>query len=505
LGLLQRKHREGKLHSLFTGLFDNQGTLLQKATRGSIWVLMSFALRRVFYFARTIILVRLLAPTDFGIMSIALLSLGVVAVFTETGIGTAIIQKKGNNRDILNTAWSISVLRGFFLFGLLYLLSPAIANFYDNPSIQPILKVVAFTFLLSGLTNMGVILLQKELDFKKKILYDQVTNVSNIVFAIIFAFILKSVWALILGHVIGTLVGLIFSYVVHPFRPSFKLDIRIAKDLFRFGKHVFAMGIFMFLITRGDDALVGKILGLGALGFYALAYNLSNIPATAITHVISQVSFPAYSKAQDDLEKLKRGYLKVLKFTSILVVPLAAGLFILAPDFIRIVYGERWVSMIPAVLVMSFLGLFRAISATMGPIFLAVGKPYILNRIKLSEFALMAVIIYPLTKALGIVGASIAGTLVYLLSLILHYHNLIHILKGIKIEILNIVGKHMIAAVLMGLGIYIIKSFVFIEVNLLHLILLILFGAAFYCGFNLIIDKSLIKSTREILLSITTS
>ena len=122
---------------------------------------------------------------------------------------------------------------------------------------------------------------------------------------------------------------------------------------------------------------MGKVLGLTALGLYQLSYTLSNLPATEITHVVSRVTFPAYSKLQEDLPRVRSAYLKVLQFISFLSFPLAGAIFIFLPDFVSIFLGDKWTPMVPAAQVLVMAGLLRSIAATTGPIFHALGKPKI--------------------------------------------------------------------------------------------------------------------------------
>ncbi|MCK9555683.1 lipopolysaccharide biosynthesis protein [bacterium] len=488
---------------IISGLFSNDGTLSQKTVRGGVWIFGSLILSRILFFVRTIILAKLLMPNDFGLMGIAVLTITGLQLFSETGITYAIVQKKNISEDVLNTAWVMSILRGTVLFIVLFSLSHIIATFYNNLKLEAMLRVLSFSFLFIGFQNVGIVLFQKDLNFKKRALFITATDFVNIVLTVVFAFVFKSVWAMVIGHLVGNLTGLIVSYMIHPFKPSFKFNPNIAKELFNFGKHVFGSSIMIFFVTQGDDALVGKILGLDALGFYVLAYSLSNSPATAITHVISQVSFPAYSKVQDDLMKLSKGYLEILKITSLLAFCLAGGLFILAPEFIRIVYGDKWLPMLPAVLVLCFLGIFRSIGATMGPIFFAVGKPYIQNKIKLFELIVMVIIIYPLVKFLGIVGAALAGTIVYLLSLIFHYYNLVNICENLKVKILKVVMKPFLATLLMIWFLYLLKNYIFTCINLPNLIIIIGLGISFYMTFNFLFDKSLFKLLKTVISAIT--
>jgi O-antigen/teichoic acid export membrane protein len=494
------KRIKDKLYnSRFKGLFATDGTLSQKTARSGVWVMGSFGFSKILGFIQTIILARLLLPEDFGLMGVCYIAIAAMAVFTETGFNQALIQRKDYNDDVLNTAWVIAVLRGLILFTLLFTLAPVISRFYDNAQIASILRVIAFSFLLSGFNNIGLILFNKELNFKKKVVYDQLGAILGIAATISLAFWLRNVWALVLGNVFGGVIGTVLSYWAHPFRPKFKFKVDIAKELFHFGKHVFFVGIAMFIITQGDDALVGKILGMSALGFYLLAYKLSNLPVTSITRVTSSISYPAYAKVQDDKVRLQRGYLKVLKGTSFLVILASFLLFVLAPEFIQVVYGQKWLPMVPAVMVMCFLGYFRGISATMGPVFQGLGKPYILSKIKLSELILMLIIIYPLTLKFGIVGAAITGTLVYFLSFILHYYYLTGLIKGVGYKVAKIISLQTICAFLAGCVVIIMKKYLFVSSNFISLIILAAIGICIYLLANLFIDKSIIENCREII------
>ncbi len=120
----------------------------QKAARSGVWVFGSFGFSKILFFVQTIILVRLLTPEDFGLMGICYVAIAGMAVFTNTGFNQALIQRKDYNDDVLNTAWVISVLRGIVLFLLLFIFAPFIARFYDNTQIEPILRVIAFSFSL---------------------------------------------------------------------------------------------------------------------------------------------------------------------------------------------------------------------------------------------------------------------------------------------------------------------------------------------------------------------
>jgi O-antigen/teichoic acid export membrane protein len=382
--------------------------LSTKVVKSGLWVFALRILNRGLGFIRTIILARLLAPEDFGILGIAMLSISTLETFSHTGFHTTLIQKKDNIESYLNTAWTVSALRGTMLFVLLFFSAPIIARFFNSSAATPVIRVIALFTLFSGLQNISILFFQKELEFHKQFIYEFAATLANLIVAIPLAFLLRNVWALVWGGLASSLVKLILSYALHPYRPLIQLNKQKLKELWHFGKWVLGSTILVFLVTQGDDIFVGKVLSLTALGLYQLSYTLSNLPATEITHVVSRVTFPAYSKLQDDLPRVRSAYLKVLQFISFLSFPLAGAIFIFLPDFVSIFLGDKWTPMVPAAQVLVMAGLLRSIAATTGPIFHALGKPKIDTNWQIIRFLVLLTLIYPLTLQWNILGTSIA-------------------------------------------------------------------------------------------------
>jgi len=391
-----------------TNLLKTDETLSQRVTRGGLWVFGLRISNRLLRFASTLILARVLAPTDFGLFGIALLAMAALDTFSQVGLNAALIQKKEDIAPYLDTAWTFQAIRGGLLALALFASAPYVAAFFDTPAAQPILQVIGLSILIRGFTNIGVIYFQKELEFHKQFVYEFSGTLANVGVAIGSVLLLRSVWALVFGLLAGNVAQLIASYYIHPHRPRLRFSWDQFQELFGFGKWVLGSSILIYLVTQGDNILVGKLLGVAALGFYQLAYQISNLPATEITHVISRVTFPAYAKLQTDMTKLKEAYLKVLQLTAFLSFPVAGLIFVLAPDFTRIFLGDKWLPMVPAMQVLLFAGLLRSIAATAGPIFIAVGKPLIDTQGQCLRLLLLLIFIYPLTTRYGFLGTSIS-------------------------------------------------------------------------------------------------
>jgi len=394
--------------ALLRGLWSEEGTLGQKAARGGVWLMGSTAVTKLLGMVQTVILVRLLVPADFGVMRVAGFLLAAIATFTQTGMGAAVVQRKEIDDATLNTAWTIGIIRNAMLFGAVFLLAPWAARFYDNPVICPILRLVGVRFVLGGLGNIGVVLLRRELNFRRHELLEVICNALAIILTVAVGFWLRSVWALAIGWVAFSCIKLVGSYIAHPYRPRLAFRWVQARMLLRFGVNLTGSGILIFLSTQGDDAVVGKIVGLTALGYYTLAFTLSNLPVVCISHVLGAVALPLYSRVQGDARRLRHAFGTVLRAVSLLALPASVGLFLLAPDLVRVVYGKSYLPMVTCFRVLILYGLLRALAATVGPVFVGVGKPRLDLVMQVVRFGLLAALIYPATGQWGITGAAAA-------------------------------------------------------------------------------------------------
>lgn len=383
-------------------------SLGHRAVKGGMWMVTLRIVHRGLGLCRTLILARLLSPQDFGLFGIALLTINFLENFSATGIIAALVQKRESIDDYLDSAWTVSLARALLLFSILYFGAPAIAHFFDSPGALDVVRALAFIQVLVGAENIGTLFFQKEIRFDKLFYLNFSGMMVNVAASITMAFILKSVWALVYGALAGAAVKTLMSYVLHPYRPAIRFDLAKIKELLRFGKWLFGSSILVFLITEGDDAFVGKILGATALGFYQIAYQLSNAPATEISNFVAQLTFPVYSKIQDNLARLREAYFRVLQLVAFISFPLSGLIFLLAPDFTRLFLGEKWLPMVSAMQVLTLWGLTRAIGTTTTQVFYAVGKPDLSVKVKLAQLLLIIVAIYPLTAKWGILGTSLA-------------------------------------------------------------------------------------------------
>ncbi len=473
--------------------------LSQRVVHAGVWALALRMVERSFGFVRTIILARLLAPEDFGLMGIALLMLSLLEAFTQTGFSAALIQKKGDIKPYLDTAWTIDLIRQAAAAALLFLAAPFVARFFDAPAAANIVRVIAATVLVSGFINIGVIYFQKELEFHKQFIYQFSATVADFGVALVAAILLRNAWALVLGVLAGNLVGLMVSYVVHPYRPGLAIDWQKGRELFGFGKWVFSSNLLNYLVHNVDSLVVGKVLNTTALGLYQMAFRLSNAAATEITNVVSQVAFPTYSKIQDDTPRLREAALRTMSMVATVSLPLAGGVFILAPDLTMLLLGEKWMPMVPVLQLLCISGALRSVTANFGSIFLGAGRPDIQTKASLMDLAILGIGLYPLVTTFAMMGAVYARLLTFA-SQFYVWPRFARLLQAGFMELVRTLAAPLLCTIVMVVAVAAWKAALRPQ-GIMSLLLVIAAGGACYLGALVLLDSrfelGILRSLRQ--------
>ncbi len=278
----------------------------------------------------------------------------------------------------------------------------------DRSEVIWLIRIFGVLLFAGSFENICLIFFQKELQFSRIFFLRSTASLVSSLGAIVLAFWTRSVWALLGGQASEVLCRLVLGYWVYPYRPRFELDFAKLQPLWRFGKWVTLSEILGFLLTHGDDLFVGKMLGVSALGFYGMAYKISNLPTTEITNVLGQAAFPAYSKIQDDVVRVREAYLKMAAVTAAAMFWFSGLIFLCSEDFVVVFLGEKWKPIIPCIRVLSVWGCIRPLGATSGAVLLSLGKPSYQGWLQAVKLFLMGVLIYPLTRTYGFTGTGLA-------------------------------------------------------------------------------------------------
>jgi len=388
-------------------LLSGTGSLQERVLRSGVWLLVGDGAARVAGLVKVAVLGRLLSPNDFGLMGVAVVLLGWLDSFTQTGISAALIQRPGVIVGYLDTAWTIQVLRGAGLAAFIAVVAPFWAHFFAAPAAVDLMRVAALVPLLRGCVNPAVVYLRKEVDFRREVLWRLSGVTAGLLVAVTAALAWRNVWALAASVVAAQAVETAFSYWIEPYRPRLRADVAQMRELVVLGRWFFWSNIVSFVGLQLDSVGVGKLLGATALGFYQMAHQLAFLPTAQLGTHVQGVIFPAFSKLAA-VADLRRALFRTLTLVASAVIPVALFLTLFADPLVLLVLGEKWRPVTPAVKVLAWAGAAAALTKVTGPLLQAAGRPELQVRASSQEALVLAVLLYPLIKTFGIVGPALA-------------------------------------------------------------------------------------------------
>ena len=474
--------------------------LTRKMVQGVGWSGASQVVTQGFQFIVKIILARLLLPNDFGIIGMALIFIALMQTVNELGMSAAIIQRKDINNTHLSTSFWISILMGLILCAITIIVSPLIADFFKKDLIQPVINILSIGFIFGSLGTVHRTLLAKKIDFKNVAIAEAGAAAFSGITSISLALLGFGVWSLVIGSLMGTLGSSILLWVRCSWRPLIIFDFKSFKELFGFGKNVMGSRILNYIDSNADYLLIGKFLDATSLGLYTLAYQMAIFPLSIISSVITRVTFPTFSAIQDNNAKLRMGYLKAIKYTSLITFPLLAGLAVVAPKFIPIVIGEKWMPMILPLQILCILGSLHSIGTHVGTILLSKGRSDIQFKWNIFTSIVIPIAILIGLKY-GIIGVAIAVT-VMSLSLFLIIQNITNSLIDLGLyDFFKALYPATICSIILMISVKIFQKIsIFISLkDILSLIGSIIMGVLFYIFAIWIIDSDSIKEIRVLI------
>ncbi|HEY81277.1 MAG TPA: lipopolysaccharide biosynthesis protein [Caldilineae bacterium] len=387
----------------------------KQVTSSAAWVGLSTAIIKVLSFITiTLVLAQVLNPSDFGLVGMAWLAINAFDFLRELGVTAALVYRQGEDEDVAaDVAYIALAVTSVIIYILVFTTAPYIERFFsDSQGLTQILRVLALTMLINAVGQVPYTLMAKNLDFRNKAVPEIMAGVSNSIVAITLALTGFGVWALVGGYITDSILRNSLVWLFTTWRPRWRFQRTIWREMFDYGKHVVSSRVLIFGITNIDDAMIGRVLGSSALGFYTLAYRLSNLPATHMTKLVSNVMFPAFSKIQKDRERIRRIFFQTIHAIGLLAAPISIATIVLGPTFVHEYYLGRWDEAIVAMQWLTVYGFARAIAANMGPIMRAMGKPQWLSTLALWRFTTMVLFLYPAILWKGIVGVSILSAVV---------------------------------------------------------------------------------------------
>jgi O-antigen/teichoic acid export membrane protein len=384
-------------------------TLESRTVRGISWAATSKIAQLLMSILISAILARLLTPSDFGLIAMVAVFSNFVAIFSGFGLQSAIVQKKEVSDEALSSIFWINMGLGALLTLALAASAPLIAAFYSQPRLTPIIVFISTIFFITSFADVPYGLLTKRMNFKALAVIESCAVGISGPIAIFLAFSGYGVWSLAWYAVLSQVFMVVFACIYARWVPHFLLGLQHVKGLLGFGANLTGFTFVNYFAQNTDNLLIGRFLGSAPLGFYNLAYNLLLLPTSNISDVVGRVMFPALSIIQHDKQLVRDAYVKANRYIAAAAFPLMTWVLVTAPQLIRVVYGPKWISVIPLIQIFALAGIEQSIGTNVWWIFTSQGRTDMM--FKLSIFTTVIVVIsFVVGLRGGVEGVVIAYT-----------------------------------------------------------------------------------------------
>lgn len=360
---------------------------------GVAWNFIEKVLMRSASFVIGIILARLLSPSDFGLVGMLAIFIAISNVFIEGGLAKALIQRQNCSDVDYSTAFVSNVGMSLFIYAILFVSAPWIADFYDEPILTPLTRVLALNFILGAFNIVQRAKLMAAVDFKSLAQINVISVILSGAVGISMAYSGYGVWSLVGQSLFSTIVLIVLFPAYSKWKPSLKFSSTSFKSLFGFGSKLMITGIYSVILNNISTICIGRFYKSHQLGFYARGQQFSEIISSTIFDVLGNVTFPVLSGLQDDKEHLVAVYRKSLYFTAMLIFPIMILMALISRPLVIILLTEKW---LPCVVLMQWLFLarmFTPLSAINMNILNAIGRSDLFMMLDFSKAPLVLIIL----------------------------------------------------------------------------------------------------------------
>lgn len=352
------------------------------------------------------LLVRLLSPTDFGLMAMAGSLIAIIQSLTAFGFDWALVRHPDPTRQHFDTAWTMQLMLAIASCLALICLAHPMAAFYREPKLVAVICALAAIHLLWGFENSGVAYLRRQMQFDREFILVTVPRLASMLVTIPLAYLLRSYWALIIGLLASRLTSLVASYLIHPFRP--RLSLSKWRELISFSGWLQMLNILESIRLRLPDLALGRMHGAHSVAVYSIASELASLAVTEIAAPINRVMFSKYSAIQGDIRQLAQAYLSVAAVLWLITIPVAVGMALVSRSLVIALLGPAWAEAMPVIQLLSVAMLGHIMTANTHNIFMAKGSPEINTKLLLLFVIVQTLLIFLLVPGRGAVGAAAA-------------------------------------------------------------------------------------------------
>jgi len=374
-------------------------------------------------FVVSVVLARILAPDDFGVVALALIFIAIANIFVQSGLNTALIQKKdADDLDFSSVFWA-SLGISFIAYAVFFFAAPFIADFYGKEILVPVTRVLALTIPIGVLNSIQNAYVSRHMMFKKLFYRSFGAMIPSGIAGIVAALYGAGIWAIVIQQISISILNIAILWVVVPWHPSFKFSGTRLKSLFSFGWKLLCSSLLDACYSNLRGLIIGKVFTPADLAYYNRGDHFPNLVVNNINHSIQSVMLPSLSAYQDDRPMMKKLMRRSIVTTSFLILPMMAGLAVLAKPLILFLLGEKWLPCVPFVQIYCFIYAFRPIHTSNLSAINAMGRSDIFLKLEIiKEFVGIGILLGSLFLFNSPLGIAYGAALATLISAFINAH-----------------------------------------------------------------------------------
>jgi lipopolysaccharide exporter len=407
-------------------------SLRNKTISGAKWSAMATVIIISLGLIQMTVLARIIDSHQFGLLTVALVIIALADTLSDFGIANSIIQRKEISNLELTTLYWLNVGLGLVVCVAMFLLGDVIADALNNPDLAPLIKTLAFAFVVIPHGQQFRALMQKELEFSKIGSIETFSVLAGFTFTVVTAqywpVAMTAIWGYLVNSLVRTALFGFFGRKIY--RPGLHFSLASVASNLRFGAWLTADSLINYVNTNLSTLVLARILGASVAGGYNLAYNVAVVPPMKLNPIITRVLFPAFAKIQDDIDKLRVNFYKLLSVVGIINFPALLGLMVVANNFVPLVFGEKWVSIIPILQLLCVVGLLRSIGNPIGSLLMAKARVDISFKFNVFKTFLFIPAIIVGGHMAGALGVTLGFLLVQIINTVLSYFVMIKPVLG---------------------------------------------------------------------------
>lgn len=473
-------------------------SLKGKAVRGVLWNAVETYSMKGLEFVLGIILARLLSPSDFGLIGMTSIFFAISNVFIDSGFGSALVQKKDRNEDDYCTVFYVNLTVSLFFYGLLFVIAPYVAVYFEQPLLKDLIRVSALTLIFGALVSTSRNKLYVAVDFKTTTKISIISALISGGVALYCAYSGYGVWTLVLQGLTSAVVSAILLFCYVRWIPRRKFSKASFHRLFGYGSKILVASLISAVYDNIYNFIIGKKFSSASLGYYTKGQNFAYLAGSTTASVLQKVAFPVLSDIQDDLPRLLHAYSRYIKMVAFFVFPMLMGLCGIAKPLVLFLITEKWAPCILLMQILCFAYLWDGIIRINLNLLYVTGRSDLVLRLEVIKKSVAFTILF-ISIFFGIIGMCV-GRVVY--SIAAFYMNTYYTKKilnyGFWTQVKEILPSFLLSVSMMVIALLISH---FVNTPILSLAISLTICPIYYVAFSYLLRISSLFELRDIILS----